>query len=153
MPRNKYPEQTVEKILDAAAALCRAETETGRARPPITVFLHFPPVWVDFVCREMVDTLHEYGVQECLFGHIHGMYNVPRSFDFGHGYIGSLLAVYVANFLVEGFSVHRKFQLYGAVFGSFSFDQRHDGNGSFLFVGESFFTFTVYFTFFCADCQ
>lgn len=68
--------------LDAAAALCRAETETGRARPPITVFLHFPPVWVDFVCREMVDTLHEYGVQECLFGHIHGMYNVPRSFDF-----------------------------------------------------------------------
>ena len=71
----------------------------------------------------------------------------------GHGYIGSLLAVYVANFLVEGFSVHRKFQLYGAVFGSFSFDQRHDGNGSFLFVGESFFTFTVYFTFFCADCQ
>ena len=37
---------------------------------------------MDFVCREMVDTLHEYGVQECLFGHIHGMYNVPRSFDF-----------------------------------------------------------------------
>lgn len=68
--------------LDAAAALCRAETDAGRARPPITVFLHFPPVWVDFVCREMVDTLHEYGVQECLFGHIHGMYNVPRSFDF-----------------------------------------------------------------------
>lgn len=65
--------------LNAAEDLCRAEVSAGRVRPPITVFLHFPPVWLDFVCREMVDTLHEYGVRECLFGHIHGMYKVPRS--------------------------------------------------------------------------
>lgn len=68
--------------LDAAADLCRAETDAGRCCPPVTVFLHFPPVWADFVCREIVDTLHEYGIRSCLFGHIHGMYNVPRCFDF-----------------------------------------------------------------------
>ena len=28
---------------------------------PILVFLHFPPVWNGFVCREFIDVLHEYG--------------------------------------------------------------------------------------------
>ena len=49
---------------------------------PIAVFLHFPPVWMDFVCREFVDTLHAYNVRECYFGHIHGMYQHPRTFTF-----------------------------------------------------------------------
>lgn len=70
--------------LDAAAGLCRAEVDAGRPRPPICVFLHFPPVWLDFVCREFVDVLHEYGVRDCLFGHIHGMYRAPQSFEFEH---------------------------------------------------------------------
>jgi predicted phosphohydrolase len=29
-----------------------------------------------------VDTLHEYGDPPCYFGHIHGMYNTPKEFDF-----------------------------------------------------------------------
>ena len=45
---------------------------------PILVFLHFPPVWNGFVCREIVDTLHEYGIRSCYFGHIHGAYYMPR---------------------------------------------------------------------------
>ena len=57
------------------------EVNTGRVLP-IAVFLHFPPVWLDFICREFVDVLHEYGITECYFGHIHGMYNHPRSFEF-----------------------------------------------------------------------
>ena len=40
---------------------------------PILVFLHFPPVWNGLICREIVDTLHEYGVKRCCFGHIHGV--------------------------------------------------------------------------------
>lgn len=68
--------------LDAAVKLREEERAlTGRVLP-IAVFLHFPPVFLDFVCREIVDTLHEYGVTECFFGHIHGMYNVPRSVVF-----------------------------------------------------------------------
>ena len=46
----------------------------------ILVFLHFPPVWRDFVCREIVDLLKEFGIKKCFFGHIHGSYNHPKSF-------------------------------------------------------------------------
>ena len=68
--------------LDEANRLRKQEEEaTGRVLP-IAVFLHFPPVWLDFICREFVDVLHEYGITECYFGHIHGMYNHPRSFEF-----------------------------------------------------------------------
>lgn len=53
----------------------------GRALP-ISVFLHFPPVWNGFVCREIVDLLHEYEVKTCYFGHIHGAYYMPRLTEF-----------------------------------------------------------------------
>ena len=63
--------------LDAALALRGEDREL-----PILVFLHFPPVWNEFVCREIVDTLHEYGIRDCYFGHIHGAYHMPRCFTF-----------------------------------------------------------------------
>ena len=44
---------------------------------PMIAFLHFPPVWKDFVFRQMLDLLHEYQVTRLYFGHIHGTYNVP----------------------------------------------------------------------------
>ena len=68
--------------LDRAVSLQKEVEERGGQKPPLSVFLHFPPVWLDFVCRPFVDTLHEYGDPDCYFGHIHGMYNVPRSFEF-----------------------------------------------------------------------
>lgn len=68
--------------LDEAVKLQKDTCEQEGVSLPIAVFLHFPPVWLDFVCREFVDVLHEYGIKECYFGHIHGMYNIPRSFDF-----------------------------------------------------------------------
>ena len=46
------------------------------------VFLHFPPVFEGFVCREIIDLLHEYNIGRCYFGHIHGRYNVEKSFVF-----------------------------------------------------------------------
>ena len=49
---------------------------------PIIVFLHFPPVWNGFVCREIVDVLHEYEIKSCYFGHIHGAYHMPRTTNF-----------------------------------------------------------------------
>lgn len=61
--------------LDAAKKL---REENGGALP-ILVFLHFPPVWNGFVCREIVDVLHEYGIRSCYFGHIHGAYYAPRT--------------------------------------------------------------------------
>ena len=49
---------------------------------PIVVFLHFPPVWNDFVCREILDVLHEFEIKTCYFGHIHGAYYAPRTQSF-----------------------------------------------------------------------
>ena len=49
---------------------------------PLIVFLHFPPVWNEFVCREILDVLHEFEIKTCYFGHIHGAYYAPRTQNF-----------------------------------------------------------------------
>ncbi|MBQ1235216.1 MAG: metallophosphoesterase [Oscillospiraceae bacterium] len=36
------------------------------------VFLHYPPIYRDFFSRETIDVLHQYGVTQCYYGHIHG---------------------------------------------------------------------------------
>lgn len=64
--------------LDTAVAL---KKESGKDLE-ILVFFHFPPVWNGFVCREILDVLHEYGIRQCYFGHIHGAYYATKSFDF-----------------------------------------------------------------------
>ena len=44
----------------------------------ILVFFHFPPVFGTFVCEEIIDVLLEYGIKNCYYGHIHGVYGIPR---------------------------------------------------------------------------
>lgn len=65
--------------LDEAKALQKIPGNEGK---PLLVFLHFPPVWNEFVCREIMDVLHEYEIKTCYFGHIHGVYHVPRTTQF-----------------------------------------------------------------------
>lgn len=36
------------------------------------VFLHYPPVYDTAECAALLDTMLEYGVRDCYFGHIHG---------------------------------------------------------------------------------
>lgn len=48
----------------------------------IIVFLHFPPVFGDFICREIIDVLHAYGIKRCYYGHIHGNYYLPSRLEF-----------------------------------------------------------------------
>lgn len=48
----------------------------------ILVFFHFPPVFNNFVCDEIVDVLHEYKIKQCYFGHIHGSYNIPKTIEY-----------------------------------------------------------------------
>ena len=49
---------------------------------PILVFLHFPPVYSDFVCDKILDVLKKYSLTQCYYGHIHNNYLLPRTFDF-----------------------------------------------------------------------
>ncbi len=43
----------------------------------LIAFMHFPPVYRDYVCSELVDVLSEYEVKRCFYGHIHGVYDIP----------------------------------------------------------------------------
>lgn len=37
----------------------------------ILVFLHYPPIYRDWVSCETIDLLHQYGVKRCFYGHLH----------------------------------------------------------------------------------
>lgn len=67
--------QRLEHGLTEAVALRQGNEE-------IFVFLHFPPVFENFMCREIVDVLHKYDVRRCYYGHIHSAYNTPATADF-----------------------------------------------------------------------
>lgn len=64
--------------LDAGVALAKSAPHAKE----ILVFLHFPPVFGGFLCREIVDLLREYQIKNCFYGHIHGNYFVPRTISF-----------------------------------------------------------------------
>ena len=38
----------------------------------IIAFLHYPPLYQNFRCEEIISLLKEYGVARCFYGHIHG---------------------------------------------------------------------------------
>lgn len=56
--------------------------EDGRLRE-ILVFLHFPPDFRGYVCREIVEVLERFNIKRCYYGHIHGVYDVSRSEESG----------------------------------------------------------------------
>ncbi len=56
--------------------------KTANPDAEIIVFLHFPPVFGDFICEPIVETLKSRGIRDCYFGHIHGVYNVPGDFEY-----------------------------------------------------------------------
>ncbi len=53
--------------------LMRLETSLKEAgdRPKL-VFLHYPPLYKGYVCREILELLEQYGVRRCFYGHLHG---------------------------------------------------------------------------------
>lgn len=36
------------------------------------VFLHYPPVYKGYVCKEILELLERYNVRRCFYGHLHG---------------------------------------------------------------------------------
>ena len=89
-------------VLREAARLEISLTEAARlsenGRFPILCYFHFPPVFNSFVCREIVDVLHAFGVKHCYFGHIHGNYTIPRTIDF-EGISFTMIAADYLNFV------------------------------------------------------
>lgn len=65
--------------------------EVGRLRTSIMyaietgleplVFLHYPPVFGEQRCDEILDVLKEYNIKKCFYGHIHGKKAVQKAID------------------------------------------------------------------------
>ena len=48
----------------------RAAKETGKE--PV-VFLHYPPLYADQTCPEIIEVLQEAGIKRCYYGHVHSV--------------------------------------------------------------------------------
>ena len=103
----KNQQQTVgevdfEKISNRELQRLRLSLETakqlqqnGNEEKEILCFLHFPPLWGDFIAEAMLKTMQEYGVKRCFYGHIHGTYYAPAT----QNYNGLSLSLISSDFL------------------------------------------------------
>lgn len=62
-----------EKIFKRELGRLETSLKLGRAGNPaeILCFLHYPPIYANFRCGEIIDLLHKYGVKRCIYGHLH----------------------------------------------------------------------------------
>jgi len=89
-----------EKIVNRECQRLDLSLKTGASLKgdrdiPTFAFLHFPPVFGDFVCEPIIDTLLAHGVTKCYYGHIHGKYLIPHTFE----YRGVNLSIISADYL------------------------------------------------------
>lgn len=62
-----------KRVLTREIGRLRMSAEAARTYDlPLVGFLHYPPVFGDSVCAEMMQALHEEGIARCYYGHIHG---------------------------------------------------------------------------------
>ncbi len=61
-----------EKVLNREIARIKASLDSAECEEKI-VFLHYPPITANTVCREILDLLADYGIKKCYFGHLHGV--------------------------------------------------------------------------------
>lgn len=77
-----------EKLTKREAQRLRASLEQAKAikeeapDADCAVFMHFPPFWNGKASEELMQILHEYSIRRVYFGHIHGNYTLPPSFDY-----------------------------------------------------------------------
>jgi len=67
----------LQMSLKAAAAIKNEHPECE-----IVAFMHFPPFWNEKASDSLIELLKEYGVRRVYYGHIHGNYTVPESFEY-----------------------------------------------------------------------
>ncbi len=68
------------EVIRLKMSLDAAKKLQNVSQKEILAFLHFPPIWGDFRCEEILALLREYEIKRCYFGHIHSCYNVPSVF-------------------------------------------------------------------------
>lgn len=76
----EYSKIINRELIRLKMSLEEAKKLKSSTNKEILAFLHFPPIWGDFRCDEIIDLLSEYEIKECYFGHIHGVYTAPSVF-------------------------------------------------------------------------
>ena len=68
-----FKESHDEKIFRRELIRLEASLKAGRAGNPdeILCFLHYPPIYANFRCGEIIDLMKRYGVSRCIYGHLH----------------------------------------------------------------------------------
>lgn len=70
-----YNSETAEDkkiVAREAGRLSMSMAEAKKLVGEMVAFLHYPPVYDDMECREILELLAENQIQHCYFGHIHG---------------------------------------------------------------------------------
>lgn len=62
-----------------AGRLIASMAEAKALGGQLTAFLHYPPVYGDMKCNEILDILVANQVSDCYFGHIHGQYAAKKA--------------------------------------------------------------------------
>ncbi len=70
------------KILSRECGRLRLSLESARnSDKEKVVFLHYPPVYGNNICSEIIDILKEYNIKRCYYGHIHGSNMIRGAFN------------------------------------------------------------------------
>jgi uncharacterized protein len=75
-----------KKIMDRELLRLSASLKAADAQPAAEkiCFLHYPPVFKNYICRDIIDIMKNNGVKSCWYGHIHGQghrYAVTGEYD------------------------------------------------------------------------
>ena len=79
-----YDDSGSKKVLAREAGrLDTSLKEAEKTGLPILTFLHYPPVYGNDVCHEMLDVLKSHNITRVYYGHIHGLgfHNAVKEYD------------------------------------------------------------------------
>lgn len=74
------------KVLNREVGRLRMSIEPAiKAGYDPIVFLHYPPIYNNTECAEIMNVLREYSIKKCFYGHIHGGNAAKRAFIGNYG--------------------------------------------------------------------
>lgn len=72
-----------EKMIAREVARLKLSLESAPADLKKIVFLHYPPIFANQQCMPMIELMREFGVNECFYGHLHGI-SIPNAVQGEH---------------------------------------------------------------------
>lgn len=67
------------KIMNREVIRLKASLDSAKSENRI-VFMHYPPIFGNYRCNEIIELFKEYNVRQCFYGHIHGK-SIPKAFN------------------------------------------------------------------------